>query len=291
MVIEDDDIIALENQRKELREQLHKAKEERDKLNQITSDLRKKKMSILDEIHRYRKEGSMHRERRDEINKNVARAKKMREKLNTEYEKLRNELKELKKKYLPEGPSLESLRKKRDDLEFRQMTQQLSKREEEKLIEELAKLNKEIKEREKILESNEELRELIKKEEELKIKSDKEHQKVQELADRAQKEHIEMMECFKKASRLQKELKKIEKEYIMNKLNADKAHRDFISYIKKIREIEERIREIREKEKKFEIQKEKDVIMKKADEIYQKFKKGEKLSTEDLLLLQKAGLI
>ena len=40
-----------------------------------------------------------------------------------------------------------------------------------------------------------------------------------------------------------------------------------------------------------EIQKEKDVIMKKADEIYQKFKKGEKLSTEDLLLLQKAGLI
>jgi uncharacterized coiled-coil DUF342 family protein len=40
-----------------------------------------------------------------------------------------------------------------------------------------------------------------------------------------------------------------------------------------------------------EKEKEKDAIMRKADEIYQRFKKGEKLSTEDLLLLQKAGLI
>ena len=31
--------------------------------------------------------------------------------------------------------------------------------------------------------------------------------------------------------------------------------------------------------------------MKKAEELYDKFRKGEKLSTEDLLLLQRAGLI
>jgi uncharacterized coiled-coil DUF342 family protein len=40
-----------------------------------------------------------------------------------------------------------------------------------------------------------------------------------------------------------------------------------------------------------EIKKEKDDLTKKADDIYEKFKRGEKLSTEDLLLLQKAGLI
>jgi len=291
MVIEDEDIISLENQKRELKERLHKAKEERDRLNKITGELKNKKMSLLDEIHRYRKEGGVHRQKRDEINRNVARAKKKREELNTEYEKIKNQLRELKKKYLPEGPSIDVLIKKRDALEFRQMTQQLSKREEEELIEELAKLNRKIKEIEKIMESNEELRELVKKEREIKIKSDKEHIKVQELADRAQKEHLEMLECFRKAGKLQKELRKIEKEYIINKLNADKAHRDFIECIKKIREIEDRIREIKEKEKNVEIQKEKDIIMRKADEIYQKFKKGEKLSTEDLLLLQKAGLI
>ncbi len=47
----------------------------------------------------------------------------------------------------------------------------------------------------------------------------------------------------------------------------------------------------KEKEKVDKIQKERTAIQKKADDVYERFKKGEKLSTEDFMLLQKAGLI
>jgi len=43
----------------------------------------------------------------------------------------------------------------------------------------------------------------------------------------------------------------------------------------------ERSKEVREREE----------IMKKAREIYEMFKRGEKIETEDLLILQRAGLI
>jgi len=253
--------------------------------------LKNKKNELSKQIEKYKKEGMLHKERRDEINKLVAKSKEKRKKLNEEYEKIRREINKIRREYFPNQPPLEVLKQKRDALEFKQMTQQLSKREEEELIQQLAGLNKEIKEREKILEKDERLREYMEKEKELKRKSDKEHEKVQELAERAQREHLEMIECLKKLRKLKKEFKKIEREYIMSKINADKAHREFVSYIQQIREIENKMKTIKEKEKMEKIEKERSVLQKKADEIYERFKRGEKLSTEDLMLLQKAGLI
>ncbi|KAA0002252.1 MAG: hypothetical protein FE048_04200 [Thermoplasmata archaeon] len=285
------DIEELQKKREEFREKIREAKEERERLNETTKELRKKRDEINAEIERYRKEGIRHREKRDEINKQVARAKKKRRELNKEYEILRKEISILKKKYLPEKPPLDVLIKKRDELEFIQMTRQLSKKEEEELVEELSKLEREIRKREKILEQHPILKEKMEKEQLLKMKGDKEHQKVKELAERAQNEHLEMIECFNKSRKLFREIKKIQKEYILNKLDADKAHKRLVSYIKEIRKIEEQIDELRRKEKAAKIKIERDVIQKKADEVYERFKKGEKLSTEDLMLLQKAGLI
>ena len=156
---------------------------------------------------------------------------------------------------------------------------------------EIIKLNEKIKERQKILEKTPELKEILEKERLIKEKGDKEHVKVRELADKAQEEHLRMMECFNKSDELYKELKKIQKEYVMARLDADKAHKKFVSYIKEIREIEEQMESMKKKEKVDKIQKERTAIQKKADDVYERFKKGEKLSTEDFMLLQKAGLI
>ncbi len=285
------DVEDLQKKREELREKIGKAKEIREKLNERTKELRRQRDEINAEIERDRKEGSHHREKRDEINKQVARAKKKRRELNKEYENLKKEIIALKRKYLPGKPSIDVLIKKRDEVEFRQMTHQLSKREEEELVEELSHLGKEIRKREKILEEYPFLREKMEKEQLLKMKGDKEHQRVRELAEKAQEEHLEMIECFNKPHGLYKKIKKIQREYILTKLDADKAHKKLVSYIKEIRKIEEEIDALKKEEKAAKIKIERDVIQKKADEVYEKFKKGEKLSTEDLMLLQKAGLI
>lgn len=287
----DIDIVTLDKNKTELKRKLYEAKETREQLNKITNELKQAKNNLIEKINQYRKEGLMHKERRDETNLNVARAKKHRRELNEEYEQLKIKLEDERKNYFPEGPSLDFLKIKRDELEFKQMTQQLRKREEEELIEQLAGVSREIKQREAILNGNAELMGLVKKTQELKTKSDKEHHKVQELAEKAQQEHLEMLKNFAHANELKKELKKVEREYILNRLNADKSHRDFISYIKQIRDIEEAIKGIIDTEKRIEIEKEKSALTQMADDIYEKFKKGEKLSTEDLLLLQKAGLI
>lgn len=285
------DVEDLQKKREELREKIGKAKEIRGKLNERTKELRRQRDEINAEIERYRKEGIHHREKRDEINKQVARAKKKRRELNKEYENLKKEITVLKRKYLPGKPSIDTLIKKRDEVEFSQMTRQLSKREEEELVEELSHLGKEIRKREKILEKYPFLREKMEKEQLLKMKGDKEHQRVRELAEKAQEEHLEMIECFNKPYGLYKKIKKIQREYILTKLDADKAHKKLVSYIKEIRKIEEEIDALKKEEKAAKIKIERDVIQKKADEVYEKFKKGEKLSTEDLMLLQKAGLI
>ena len=220
----DIDITELEEHKNELKGKLYDAKRNREKLNKLTNELKQTKSSLLDRINKYRKDGSLHRERRDEINRNVARAKKHRSELNEEYEKIKQQIDELRKTYFPNGLPLDVLKQRRDTLEFKQMTHQLSKREEAEIIEQLSSINKEIKEREDKLKNNAELMQLIKKEHSLKQKGDKEHHKVTEYADKAQKEHFEMLECFKNASELQKELRKVEKDYILNRLDADKAH-------------------------------------------------------------------
>lgn len=285
------EVVSLDNQKNMLKQKLYDAKEKREKLNKVTNELKVSKNNLIKKINKFQKEGLQYKEKRDDINRNVAHAKKRRKEFNDEYETIKERIDELRKQYFPSGPSLEQLKKTRHDLEFRQMTHQLKKREEEEIIDQLGDINKQIREREQVLKENSELNDLVKKASDLKTKSDREHQKVREFAEKAQKNHQDMLECYSKTYQLKKELKIVERDYIVNRLNADKAHREFVDYIKQIRNLEDEIKGIKDKAKKIKIEKEKTVLTQQADDIYERFKRGEKLSTEDLLLLQKAGLI
>jgi len=48
---------------------------------------------------------------------------------------------------------------------------------------------------------------------------------------------------------------------------------------------------LRQKARKARKKKDESVAMKEAEDIFDKFKKGEKLSTEDLMVLQKSGYL
>ena len=70
-----------------------------------------------------------------------------------------------------------------------------------------------------------------------------------------------------------------------------RKHKAFIDFVNNIHELDRKLSELevtkRKKEKAVAVSS----AQKKADEIFEKFKRGDKLSTEDLMILQKAGLI
>ncbi|MEM2022998.1 MAG: hypothetical protein QXI31_04900, partial [Archaeoglobaceae archaeon] len=60
---------------------------------------------------------------------------------------------------------------------------------------------------------------------------------------------------------------------------------------KDIRDLEKVIKALKSRQAKSKEQIEKEELIKKAKQIYEMFKRGEKIETEDLLILQRAGLI
>ena len=77
----------------------------------------------------------------------------------------------------------------------------------------------------------------------------------------------------------------------MTKIEADAVHKEFIESVDTIHDLEREVTTTQEKKRKIKKVAEATTAQKEANEIFEKFKRGEKLSTEDLMALQKAGLI
>jgi len=282
----------IEKRKEDLQKCIDSSKAKRDTLNKKTKELREKGDELNAQVKKNRKEGVAHKKRRDDINKRVANIKKKREELHKQYRDAQKKIRKLRMNlFSKDEDSLDDLEKEIDKLEFKQMTQQLNKREEEKLVEHLLDVYEKLRKSKEKIENYPDLQDAIKEKERVKEKADKEHKKIEKLSSQAQEEHSQMIESFKKSDELWKNLNKIQKEFVLTRLDADKAHKEVVEYIKEFRETEEKISERKRKEKIAEKRKERDEVQKKADEIFERFKKGEKLSTEDLMVLQKAGLI
>ena len=110
---------------------------------------------------------------------------------------------------------------------------------------------------------------------------------MEELAEKAQREHEKMVELAKQCDALVEKVNQIQEKIVFLKIDADKTHKSFIECVNKIHELDKKISSLKKEMR----MKEKTSVEKVANEIFERFKRGEKLSTEDLLLLQKAGLI
>ena len=281
----------LQKKREELRKKIGEVKEIREKYNDKTKELKKQRYNLAIKIRKFKQEGIHHKEQRDKTNVRVAKAKERRKELNKEFKEHKRNADNLRNEIIPEATPLEVLKKRKQDLDFRQMTHQLSKKDEESLVEELKHITQQIRHHQQLLNETPELKEAMEKKVMIKEKGDKEHQKVKELADRAQEEHLKMIEAFNKSDELYRQLKEIQKQYVLARLDADKAHKKLVTFVKEIREVEDEMSSIKKEEKAEEIREKRTAIQQKADDVYERFKKGEKLSTEDFMLLQKAGLI
>ena len=270
------------NELKEKRNQLHlkskKLAEERDELNAAIREMRNK---IYD-----------HKKTRDELNERVKHAKEQRNKLNKAYGEVKKKIGELEReRSTAAGANLDALRKQLRTMETEQMTQPMSSQKEKKVIEIISGLHAKIKEQEEILNKDPKLKKAIEEEKIIKRKAEKQHDMVEKLATRAQEEHEDMIGLIRQLDNLIKKVNGIQEMIVETKIQADVIHREFINYVDKIHDFEREVSTVRDKKFKKRKTVEAAIAQKEADEIFEKFKRGEKLSTEDLMALQKAGLI
>jgi len=171
------------------------------------------------------------------------------------------------------------------------MTKPMSPQKEKKLIEVISDLHSKIKEHEEKLNKDPKLKKAVEEEKILKQKAEKQHDTVEKLADRAQEEHHKMIELVKQLENMIKKVNATQEKIVMTKIEADKVHKEFIEKVDRIHDLEREISSTKAKRRKTKKEEEKTIAHDKATEIFERFKKGEKLSTEDLMTLQKAGLI
>ena len=158
-------------------------------------------------------------------------------------------------------------------------------------MEELGRLHREIRQKDLEISSNTELKGAHEAATQAKERAEKQHEKVGELAHSAQAEHEQMVQLFGQSDKIRKQADAVQEKVVVSKLEADKVHKAYIELVEKIHALEEEHRTSRRAVGEARAAASREDQQKQADDIFEKFKKGEKLSTEDLMALQKAGLL
>ncbi|MFQ5884409.1 MAG: coiled-coil protein [Thermoplasmata archaeon] len=285
-------LVDLEKERDKVNREAEKHKRRRDALNEKTKEWVGKGDELNAKVRELVEEASQHREARDKLNEDVKNLKMERDEWNRRVNELTDHVSRTKRRNLPKGTvPLGKLKKELRSLEFKQMTSVLSVDKERDFVEALSRIEGEIKRREKELEENEEVKAAI---EELKVakeKAEESHKIVGEVADKAQVEHDKMTELYENSDEFRREADQAQEEFIKTKMEADEEHKKHIEYIRKVHDLDKVISGMRFKHRMARVRGEEKLTKREAEDIYERFKKGEKLSTEDLMTLQKSGYL
>ena len=274
-----DTMEGVRKQKDEKEAEISKVADEREEFNKIAKEQRK----IRDELNASLKENLNKaiefRNERNEINKQVEAAKKARNEANN---KIKN---------------LEWSSGKRDKIKIENEIKKIDKIIETRVLD-IKKENQLVKNandlRKQLMEIHED--ESVKTEaQELKKLSEEEHEKVITLAEKAQEAHEEMLTYFRKTDDIRTAADEAHKKFIEARKNASAKHEEFKAILSDIHVINKKLGSNKPKKRKNDNKggaganknrEEKE----RAEEIFEKFKNGAKVSTEELLLLQKYNI-
>ncbi|MDO5848543.1 MAG: phosphoserine phosphatase SerB [Methanobrevibacter sp.] len=274
-----DTMEGVRQQKDEKEAEISKIADEREEFNRIAKEERK----IRDELNASLKENLNKaiefRNERNEINKEVEKAKKARNEANNKLKNLewssgkRNKIK------------IENEIKKIDKIIE---TRVLDIKKENQLVKNANDLRKqlnEIQEDESVQGEAQDLKKL----------SEEEHAKVIELSEKAQEAHEKMLEFFRKTDDIRTAADEAHKKFIEARKNASAKHEEFKVVLSDIHVINKKLGTNKPRRRKSENKSgpkgnKNNEEKEKAETIFEKFKNGGKLSTEELLLLQKYNI-
>ena len=275
-----------------LKKEAEASKLERNRLNMEASqfaaqrdELNAKTRALIDSAQQFK-------DRRDEYNALVSENKEKRDNLNETANSLLAKADQIKRRFKAAGGlSLGELKREIDHLEFRQQTEVLSTEKERELVDRIAHLWEEYRKKRLELENNTELKEFLDKAKQLREEASEFHTQLKTNADLAQECHEKMLTSFKEADKVRAEADAAHKEFVHAQENADLQHQKYIKMEKELRDYDKIILSLKKRSKEARESREKVDVLKRAEEVYAMFKEGQKLETDDLLLLQRSGLL
>jgi uncharacterized coiled-coil DUF342 family protein len=262
----------------------------RDDLNDKTKEWAERRDELNAQVRKFIEEANQKRESRDKLNAEVREAKAKRDEWNRKFNDLSDKAMMLRREKMPKsGLSIRKYKAELRALEKKHMTSVLSPEKEKALMKEMSQLDGKIKEMEREIEQFSEVRTAEKEAREAKENAENFHRQVSELAEKAQAEHDAMLKLYEEADKVRKEADGAQENFIEAKLAADEQHREHIEHIRQVHDFDKIISGIRDKTKRSRKERDDTSAKKEAEEIFEKFKSGEKLSTEDIMILQKSG--
>jgi uncharacterized coiled-coil DUF342 family protein len=96
-----------------------------------------------------------------------------------------------------------------------------------------------------------------------------------------------MIEAYREADDIRDEADEWHEKFVEAQEAADRHHEDFVRVQKRLRELDKKEEEAEKKQRAAE----QEEARREAEEIYEAFQNGETLDTEDLMKLQKSGLL
>jgi phosphoserine phosphatase len=261
-----------------LEKKLNELTQERDKLNEeartfkhLRDDLNSSIKDNLDKALKYRNE-------RDQVNKEVKKYKKLRDEANQELKKM---------EWSSGRRDIQRIQDEIKKLDKTIETQVLDIRKENELVKQVTDLQKKL----QTMEEDEETRdEAIK----LKELSESYHARVVELSDQAQETHEQMIKYFERIDGIRVKADEAHAEFMKIRENASQKHEEVKNVLKEIKAKNKALDKVKAKKRyrEDEITHNENIKEKeRAQEIYRKFRGGKKLSTEELLLLQKHNIV
>ena len=274
-----DTMEGVRKQKDEKEAEIAKVAEEREEFNKTAREQRK----IRDELNASLKENLNkaieYRNERNEINKEVEAAKKARNEANNKIKSLEwNSGKRNKVKIENEIKKIDKIIE----------TRVLDIKKENQLVKNANDLRKQL------MEIHED--ESVKAEaDELRKKSEEEHEKVIELSEKAQAAHEEMLKYFRKTDDIRTAADEAHRNFVEARRNASAKHEEFKEILSDIHVINKKLGSNKPKRRKSDNKQSSGgnknrEERQRAQEIFEKFKQGGKVSTEEILLLQKYNI-
>lgn len=266
------------DEKKSLEKDLKVLTQDRDKLNEEAKTYKMLRDDLNSSIKENLEKALNYRKQRDEINQEVKKYKKLRDETNQELKKL------------------EWSSGRRDIIKIQDEIKKLDKTIETKVLD-IRKENelvKKVTDLQKKLQTMQEDENTRKEAIELREQSESYHARVVELSDQAQETHEQMLSYFQKIDEIRAKADKAHADFINTREKASAKHEEVKEVLKKIRGKNKSLDKAKAKERRKEdlkIEEKNTQEKERAEEIYRKFRDGKKLTTDELLLLQRHNIV
>ena len=281
------------NELRELRKDYHKKAEElrikRDELNLLSqshasdrNDLNVKAKEHMDNVHLFR-------DRRNGLNIEVGEIRDDRREVSNGVNDLKDKFLRLKRKRFSGRnlPPVSRLRKQIQELEIKQMTTPLTTDKERALVDEIGSLQNKIREHDNLIETDTEVLEARDKFREAEKIRRELGKKMQKSRQEAQAAHHSMKDSLRTNRQTRRKADAAQRLFVKAKEKADEVHNEYIEYLRGMQEIDR----MTASQGKTGSSVDQRASAASAEDLFAKFLAGEKLSTEQLMIIQKAGML